>query len=239
MKKIYATLCLLVAVVTPLMSQGVPHDQPKKERGRLAFFIYTSLPEGVDNPMKILSGTAMEIRSLSKYGVSEPVKIDKDGILRVVKELPVKNDPNLPPYITLAQAQVGENVQKALIILMPLAKPLNGLLFQTKVIDLADFQGGDGMFMNFTKLDIGVELGEDTIVVKPSEMKIHRMKNIVKPTNVPIKYSFYEPKAKEWLMITASTVVIQKTRREICIFSWDTKSDRIDYHGITFPIELE
>jgi hypothetical protein len=37
-------------------------------------------------------------------------------------------------------------------------------------------------------------------------------------------------------MLSASTIVLQSTRREICIFSWDVSLERVDYHGITFPV---
>ena len=38
-------------------------------------------------------------------------------------------------------------------------------------------------------------------------------------------------------MISASTIVLYPKRREICIFSWDTRFNRIAYHGLTFPVE--
>jgi hypothetical protein len=45
---------------------------------------------------------------------------------------------------------------------------------------------------------------------------------------------FQSPSDAVWL--SASTVVLQSTRREICIFSWDAGLERVDYHGITFPV---
>lgn len=37
-------------------------------------------------------------------------------------------------------------------------------------------------------------------------------------------------------LLRASPVVLLPTRREICIFSWDPRFGRIDYHGLTFPV---
>jgi len=49
---------------------------------------------------------------------------------------------------------------------------------------------------------------------------------------------YYLAAEKKWKMITSTTVVVQPTRREICVFSWDAKRKRIDYQGATFPIEV-
>jgi hypothetical protein len=53
---------------------------------------------------------------------------------------------------------------------------------------------------------------------------------------VPIRYSYFHPVIKVWKMLSASTVVLRSTRREIWIFSWDPRFKRVDYHGITFPV---
>jgi hypothetical protein len=54
---------------------------------------------------------------------------------------------------------------------------------------------------------------------------------------MPIRYRYFHPVENEWKMLSASTVGIMPTRREICIFSYDERFKRIDYHGITFPVE--
>ena len=78
------------------------------------------------------------------------MKIPADGIIRIVREVENPEDPEKPKYLILAQANVPEGVGKALIILVPLAKPSGDLVFQAQVQDLAKFTGGDWLFMNLT-----------------------------------------------------------------------------------------
>ncbi|MBW2704610.1 MAG: hypothetical protein JRF33_27655 [Deltaproteobacteria bacterium] len=141
-----------------------------------------------------------------------------------------------PEYLTLAQATVPDTVTNAIIILMPVAKNSNGLLFKARVQDLASFKGGDTMFLNMTKLMVGIELGRAKIKVKPGQFKIHNPLGAAKAVSLPIRLSYFHPKRQEWNMITASTVALYSTRREMCIFIWDTRYNRVDYESITFPV---
>ena len=92
------------------------------------------------------------------------------------------------------------------------------------------------MYLNMTNMKIGVKLGEEKILVNPGEDKIQNSDQVSEPTNETVSYSYFHPEKTEWKIISASTVAIYPTRREICIFSWDPRFDRIDYHGITFPV---
>jgi hypothetical protein len=42
---------------------------------------------------------------------------------------------------------------------------------------------------------------------------------------------------KAWEILSASTVVIRPTRREICIFNNGTRIGNIKKHGILFPVQ--
>ena len=53
---------------------------------------------------------------------------------------------------------------------------------------------------------------------------------------MPIRYNYFHPVQQKWKMLSASTIVLYSTRRDICIFGWDPKYDRIEKHGITFPV---
>jgi hypothetical protein len=53
---------------------------------------------------------------------------------------------------------------------------------------------------------------------------------------VAVSYSYFHPEKNEWKVLSASTIVLYPTRREICIFSWDPRFKRMDYHGITLPV---
>lgn len=236
MKNIPLCLCLLLGAASSLHAQNDDPAEPRKPRGRLAWFVHTSLPEGLENPVSVMSGESVSQIMLSKFAPSDPVKIPADGILRIVRKIENPQDPSKPGYLTLGQATVPDSVANALIILMPAAKNNDGLLFQTKVQDLAAMRGGDTMFLNMTTLNIGIELGKAKLVVVPGQSKIHDALGAAKSASLPIRLSYLDPATKEWEMITASTVALYATRREMCVFNWDARYNRVDYESITLPV---
>lgn len=232
-----ATLaCLCFLSQLPAQEPG-GGDPPRQARGRVAHMVYTSMPEGIENPVKVMSGTEVVSLELSKRMASEPVKIPADGIIRIVRPVAGPAEPGKPAFMTLAQAVVPEGIDKALIILIPTPKkPGSDLVFRTQIQDLAAFKGGDFLCLNLTNLNVQVEMGKEKLILKPGETRIFDAPALAQPTNVPTRYSFFQPVEKKWKMLSASTIVLQATRREICIFSWDTSLERVDYHGITFPV---
>ena len=235
MKKLLVCLGLFFLPAVPSLAQEPQTTEPRQAKGRVAWFVYTSMPEGVENPVSIMSGKDVSQVLLSKLSPSEAVKIPADGILRVVRKIPNPKDPQKPEYLTIAQATVPENVADAIIILMPVAKNPNGLIFHAKVQDMASFKGGDSMFLNMTNLKIGVELGQEKIEVESGQAKIHNPLGAAKSVSLPIRLSYFHPERKQWTMITASTVALYSTRREMCIFNWDASFNRVDFESITFP----
>ena len=220
-----------------LAAQDAGNDgEPRAARGRVASFVYTGLPEGLENPVRIMAGKDISQVLLCKLSPSDPVKIPADGILRMVRELENPKDPTKPEYQTLAQATVPDSVANAVIILMPVSKNPNGLLFQTKVLDLAAYKGGDSMFLNMTNLRIGVELGKTNILIEPGQIKAHNPLGSSNSVSIPIRLSYFHPERNEWAMITASTVALYSTRRELCIFNWDKQFNRVDFESITLPM---
>jgi hypothetical protein len=236
MKNVLLYLCLWICAAPPLLAQEESGDKPRKAKGRVAWFVYTSMPEGLENPVSIMSGKDISQVLLCKLSPSQPVKIPADGIFRVVRKVENPADPTKPGYLTLAQATVPETVGDAIIILMPAAKNPDGLVFRTKVQDLAGFKGGDTMFLNMTNLRIGVELGKAKIEIKPGQAEIHNPLGSSKTVSLPIRLSYFDPKLQEWDMITASIVALYSTRRELCIFNWDANFNRVDFESITFPV---
>lgn len=197
----------------------------------------TSIPENIENPVSVMSSAEITPVTLSKRSIGEPVKVPADGLIQVVRKLENPKDPSKPAYLILAQALVPEGVEKSLIILIPTPKKEGSdLVFNTKVQDLAGFKGGDSLFMNLTNLKVAVQLGDRKIGLKPGETSICDAGSLSTATATPISYHYFEPTEDKWKMISASTVVVQPTRREMCIFSWDPNYGRIDYHGITFPV---
>ncbi len=221
--------------LSPAAEEGAG-PEASQPRGRLAWFVYTSLPTDFENPAVVMTGSKITSVTLSARAASEPVKIPADGVIRIVRKVENPKDPAKPAYLTLAQATVADSVAEALIILIPVAKPEGNQLFHAKVQDLASFKGGDSLYLNLTNLMVGVDLGKTALPIKPGEARIYSAPALDKPTNIAIRYSFYQPVEKKWQTISASTVVLQATRREICIFSWDPTFERVDYRGITFPV---
>lgn len=225
---------LLPFCAVPVFAQ---ENEAAKASARSAWFIYTQLPDGVENPVKVMAGKDIAEMTLSKRSAGGPVKIPADGILRIVKEVPHPEEAGKTTHVILAQALVPQGVNKALVILIPLEKPEGGMVFGAKVQDLAGFRGGDWLYLNLTNADIGIQLGAEKQIVKPGGLSIQSARNLSEAANMAITYNYRPAEEKEWRMLTSSTVVVMPTRREICIFSADPRSGRVAYHGITFPVE--
>jgi hypothetical protein len=98
-------LCLVLAA-NHASAQDVSRDA--NERKRLAWFVQTSIPEEIENPVKVLAGGEIKMLSLYDSVASQPVLVPEDGILRIVKEVPnPKPDAEEKTiHITLAKAVV-------------------------------------------------------------------------------------------------------------------------------------
>ena len=218
-----------------LFAQGSEKKPNTQVKERMAWFIYTSLPEGVENPVSIMSDTDIIEVTLSKRSPSLPVKIPADGILKLVRKIDNPTQPEKNSYITLAQTTVSEQVDKALIILIPSTKEPKEPLFETKVQNLADIKGGDWMFLNATNLKVGIDMNKTEILVGPSETKIHTPEISKESIQMSFRYSVTDSDKESWKTISSSSVPNYATRREICIFTWDPKYNRISYHGMSLP----
>jgi len=232
-------LCFLFAGILPLAGQADSGDAKPRKSGRLVWFACTSIPDGLENPVKVMNGEKLSEVELPRYMTSDPVKIPKDGIIRIVREEQAAEDPTKINYLVLAQAKIPENVREALIILMPLPEPKGDLLFSAKVQNLADFKGGDRLYINLSNTPIRVTLGDTDVIVAPKKANIYEAPNLAKPANVPIMYRFYHPEQKKWKIMSASTVVLRPTRREINIFNEGSRLGNIKKHKILFPVKRE
>ncbi len=235
MKPILLHLCLAACAFSLLHAQTA-ENKPSSAKGRVAWLVATSMPEGLENPITVMSGNDLMEVTLSKRSPSEPVRIPQDGILKVVRRQEVPAGSDRPPYLTFAKATVPQGVSKALVILIPAAERRGDLLFNTKVQDLAKFKGGDWLFLNLTNVEIGVDMGKTNLAIRPGQTRIYEAPALAAATNIPIRYRYLHPVKEDWQLLSASTVVLRGTRREICIFSVDPRYQRINYHGITFPV---
>jgi hypothetical protein len=215
-------------------------EPAKKITGRKAWFLCTAIPDDLQNPVSVMIDENIHQVTLSIRHMSDPFPVRGEGIVKIVKEIPNPENADATIYQTLAQSQVPDHIQNALIILVPLPKNNSQKqVFGSKVINLNNFKGGDYLYLNLSPVQVGITLGENRSVLKPGETKIQENRDIANATNKMISLHYQSIKDEKWKLIVASTVVVQPTRREICIFHWDEKADRIDYRGATFPVEIE
>jgi hypothetical protein len=238
-KNLRCCLYVLLAGMMPLAAQSDTGVETKREPSRSAWFVYTEMPDGVENPVKVMGGKDLTEVQLEQYMASAPVKIPDDGVMRIVRVVPDPANQAKPNYLVLAEAKIPENVREALIILVPLAKPEGNLIFQAKVQDLAAFKGGDRLYINMSDTDIAVQLGDTNTPVPAKQAKIYSSPKLTEPTNMPIMYRFFHPEEKKWKVMSASTVVLRPTRREIGIFNNGSRLGNIKNHKIIFPVQGE
>jgi hypothetical protein len=238
MKLLFSVLAVVSIGFHPLFAQEDSGEAAKKaSAGRIAWFVAASIPENLENPVKVMTEGKITEMFLSTRQSSDPVKIPADNVISLVKEIEGPKDPSKPPYHILAKAAIPEQFQKVLIILVPTGKaPGEGLAFHTKVQDLSGFKGGDYYFLNLTKANVAVKMGPENLTLKPGETSISKASALTESVNTPISYHFFHPVKQQWLLISASTVVRMPSRREICVFTWDEQFQRISYKGITFPV---
>ncbi len=234
--KLLRLILSLCAIASLTAQESSTHNDEKREaKGRVARFICSNLPNGIENPVTVSMGEELTEVVISKYSVSVPVKISADGMVKIVRKIPNTEDPKKPKFLTLAQTTIPESVSDALIILVPTKNNPQGLLFQSKVQDLASHKAGETMFLNLTNFKIGVELGTNKIALDPGNVKAINPLAGAKVASLPISVHYYDPAKKEWVRITASTVGLYANRREFCIFLWDSEFERIDYESVTVP----
>jgi hypothetical protein len=238
MRNFLLALCLVFAGILPLPGQPETAGENRPPAGRTAWFACLAKPEGLENPVKILAGDQVTELELPPYMASLAVKIPDEGILRIVRPVPDPADPKKTKYLILAEARVPDTVREALVILAPLPKPEGDLLFRAKVQDLARFKGGDRLYINLSNTNIRVRLGKTTVTVPPGQADIYESPELAEPANIPIMYESYHPERKQWKILSASTVVLRPTRREIAVFNNGTRPGNIRKHKILFPVSM-
>jgi hypothetical protein len=213
-------------------------ESAKKITGRKAWFLCTAIPEDLQNPVSVMVEEKIYQVTLSIRNMSDPFPVRGEGLVKIVKEIPNPDKPDSVIYEALSDSKIPENIENALTILVPLPqKEGRKLIFGSKVLDLNNFKGGDYLYLNLSPKRVGIALGEERSILKPGELKIQTNQEIKAATNKVLSLNYHSPEEDKWKLIVATTVVVQPTRREICIFHWDQKAGRIDYRGATFPVE--
>jgi hypothetical protein len=234
----YKTLAVFITISLVFAQTGASAEK-RGTAGRTAWFACTAIPDGFTPPVKVTSGSEITELELPEFMTSKAVKIPAGGVLRILKETANQANPAKPHLHILAEATVPENISEALIILSPLPAPKGHLLFSSKVQDLSKFKGGDRLFINFSNSNIRVRMGEEKVSIAPRQASIYESPKLAEPKNVPIMYEFFHPERKQWKILSASTVVLRPTRREICIFNNGTRLGNIKKHSILFPLEIQ
>ena len=204
----------------------------KEERGRRIWIIATSLPDGIESPVTILAGGKLSEVRLSKRSVGTAIKVPKDGLVQVVN--PVVSEDGVTTYESLASIMIPEGIRESLGILTPSPNLQPPLKFASKVVDLDKFRGGSSLFVNLTNLEIGVALGSKRKAIKAGQIEIIDVGDFEGAKSVAVSYHYRLPKKEDWSLISASTVPLRSTLREILIFSYNPELGQIGYHGMSF-----
>ncbi len=230
---------LIACLLAPLVLEAQPSNAGdlQQAKGRQVWFTTTQLRKDIKNPITVMVGDKFHQVALSKRRASQAVPIGKEQVVRLVHRTPKADKPGEFDMKVLAQATIPEKTRQALIILIPTVAPNSDKIFHAKVQDLAKYRGGDYLFLNLTPTRVAVQLGETKLGIAPGETTIYDASSIKKSTNSAVQYHYYDLTNQKWRLISASTIVLRPTRRELCIFSWDERYQRISYHGITFPVE--
>jgi len=230
-------LCLLLLVLGSSLLMAQEAENPQEIRGRRVWFAATDIPEDLENPVTVMVGDEFHPVMLTKRRASTAVGIRGEQVVRLVRRIPDPDKAGEFRVVVLAQAAVAKQVQQALVILIPENDPKTDLRFHSKVQNLGRFRGGDYLFFNLTPTKVAIELAGKKLGAEPGAIAIYDASTIKESTNATVSYHYLDPASNEWQLISASTVVLRPTRREICIFSWNEKTQRINYHGMTFPVE--
>ena len=232
-------IALLALVLAPqsLEAQGANAGEPRKAKGRQVWLAATHLPKKMNNPVTVMVGDKFHQIPLSKRRASQAIPIGKEQVIRLVRRIPKAEEPGEFTIKVVAQAAVPAETRQALIILIPATAPGKDIEFHAKVQNLASYRGGDYLFLNLAPTRVAVQLGETKLGMGPGETTIYDASSIKKSTNAAVQYHYYDLAQQKWRLISSSTIVLRPTRRELCVFSWDERYKRINYHGITFPVE--
>jgi hypothetical protein len=225
---------IIYFLIMTLSSAFLSAQSPDKSN--TAWIISSDLPKGINNSITLKIGDKLSEIILSKRGPSEPIKIPTDGIISILQKLDNPENPSKPSYVTLSEVKIDNRISNALIILVPDLKDPAQLTFQNKVQDLASFSNGEWLFINTTKFKVRIDMNDDKLIINPDENSIFKAKITTEPTRMAMRYRPDNDETEKWKLISSSSVSTYDTRREICIFSWDERFKRIDYHGMTLPV---
>ena len=223
-------LTLLLAILSLV-------TQTHNANARQAWLIQTRIPDDVNNPVTVLLGEEMQTITLSNRLASGPIPIPTDGVIRLIQELPENEKTREKKHNVLSQTRIPDNVDNALIILSPdTGSDREHTFFRSRMQDLNQFQGGNILYLNMTNFNIGIEIGDERLALRPGSSRIHSGINVSQATSVPYRYSYHNDVDNQWRVISASMTIAVPTRREIKIFAANENTGNVRLSAITFPV---
>ena len=230
MKEIAIFCYLFLLIATGLCAQEADTREKATTKGRSAWIITTDIPEGIGNPVTLLSGETYKEFILSKREPTEAVQIPADGLIQILQKT---QNPENPSYSKLAEIRIDKQIQNVLIILVPVIKDPEKPVFEAKLQDLSTFKKGDWLFVNTSKFSVSVETDHEKLSMDPDQSKIWAASASGPTTKLSMRYRPDGKEADTWKLISSSSVAIYDTRREICILSWSERHSRMDFNGFT------
>jgi len=101
--KVIIVYLLLVSCSHTLFAQEAATEPKKEPAGRTACFVAASIPDDLENPVKVMLGKEVKEMTLSKRMASDPFKIPADGLISIIRRLDRPDPVTKLDYTILAQ----------------------------------------------------------------------------------------------------------------------------------------
>lgn len=193
----------------------------------------SNIPDETMSQLQIRVDGKIIPHQFSKRQAGNSLTIPDDGLFQIVMKKPEAAE----EYEIIANVTLGKEISQALVVITPDDTENEKPIYKHHIENLKDFELGDKLFINASKNDIQVQLGEDVLLVPKSKSEKYKATKIGKPRVVKLMYQFQNPDEELWQTIGESNYYLQPNTREIIIFYMDVNTDRYNYHGITINIK--
>lgn len=231
---------LLVAALGLLFCLPAVAQEEQEVKGRsLRVACVTVAPESPESlwmAFKKKSTVNLVEIPLSTRSPGQPVKLSP-GNTRVILGQKTGNEET--PIEAQAIVNVPAEVRRGIALLIPNGKK-QGLRYHAHVIDEADYKYGDVYLLNLTTNPFQVRIAGRKINLTKGKSYIYKPSNREKAVNAPVqiycKFSNTGTTIEKWRLVTASTWRLRPTRKEFCVFYWNTQMGRPAIKALTaFP----
>lgn len=217
-------MALLSAILLPLGTLSAD-ETPVAHAGRL-WVMMGSIPKGFGGDHQLVIDGKSQGLPLGQRTTVGPVPIMPSGTIRIEKE--GQNQ---------LEAHVPKELDEALAILMPTPTADGKLSFDVSFMDLKQFTKGSWLLVNRSTSEIRVKLGDQEVVLKPGEDHILRNSPDPQPKSESLSYEHRKDDEEAWRLLSSSTASLHPQRREVCFFTQDLKTKRVNYYGMMLTIQ--